>query len=90
MEARIESEQALRAVLEQITFAPSCVDMGWAWQVEELRVADGHVRGWLVNTTFRRPDTHTGEIGIGSGRQELVGFGASESGWSRPHGCSPS
>ena len=79
MEARIESEQALRAVLDQITFAPSCVDMGWAWQIEELRLADGRVRGWLVNTTFRRPDTHSGEIGIGTGRQELVGFGASES-----------
>ena len=79
MEPRIESEQALRAVLDQITFAPSCVDMGWAWQIEELKLADGRVRGWLVNTTFRRPDTHTGEIGIGTGRQELVGFGATES-----------
>lgn len=79
MEARIESEQALGAVLDQITFAPSCVDMGWAWQIEELRLADGRVRGWLVNTTFRRPDTHSGEIGIGTGRQELIGFGASES-----------
>ena len=76
---RIESEQALRAVLDEITFAPSCVDMGWAWQIEELRLADGRVRGWLVNTTFRRPDTHTGEIGIGTGRQELIAFGASES-----------
>ena len=79
MEPRIETEQALRAVLDQITFAPSCVDMGWAWQIEELRLADGKLRGWLVNTTFRRPDTHTGEIGIGSGRQELIGFGATES-----------
>jgi hypothetical protein len=80
MEARIESQEQLRAVLDQITFAPSCVDMGWQWQIEELRLADGRLRGWLVNTTFRRPDTHTGEIGIGSGRQELVAFGASESG----------
>jgi hypothetical protein len=96
MEQRIESEQALRAVLEQITFAPSCVDMGWAWQIEELRLAGGtlprkkmaarprrvgqpRLRGWLVNTTFRRPDTHTGAIGIGTGRQELIAFGASES-----------
>jgi hypothetical protein len=79
MEPRIETEQALRAVLDQITFAPSCVDMGWAWQIEELRLADGKLRGWLVNTTFRRPDTHSGEIGIGTGRQELVAYGASES-----------
>jgi hypothetical protein len=75
MELRIESEQALRAVLDQITFAPSCVNMGWAWQIETLPNA----RGWLVNTTFRRPDTHTGEIGTGTGRQELIAFGATES-----------
>jgi hypothetical protein len=75
-ELRIESEQSLRAVLDQITFAPSCVNMGWAWQIETLPSS----RGWLVNTTFRRPDTHTGEIGTGTGRQELIAFGTTESG----------
>jgi hypothetical protein len=79
-EQRIETQEALRAVLDQITFAPSCVNMGWAWQIEELRLADGSLRGWLVNTTFRRPDTNTGEIGIGSGRQELIAKGSTESG----------
>ena len=79
-EQRIDTQDALRAVLDQITFAPSCVNMGWAWQIEELRLADGSLRGWLVNTTFRRPDTNTGEIGIGSGRQELIAMGSSESG----------
>lgn len=80
MEARIESKEALRGVLDDITFAPSCVNMGWTWEIEELRLADGRLRGWLVNTTFRRPDTNTGEIGVGTGRQELIAFGASESG----------
>lgn len=75
----IQSEEQLRAVLDQISFAPSCVDMGWQWQIEELRLQSGDLRGWLVNTTFRRPDTHTGEIGIGTGRQELIAYGASES-----------
>ena len=79
-EQRIETQETLRAILDQITFAPSCVNMGWAWQIEELRLADGSLRGWLVNTTFRRPDTNTGEIGIGSGRQELIAKGSSESG----------
>jgi hypothetical protein len=78
MEQRVETEAALRAVLDGITFAPSCVDMGWDWEIEELRLGSGVLRGWLVNTTFRRPDTHSGQIGIGRGRQELVGFGASE------------
>ena len=78
-EAIIESAEQLRAVLDQISFAPSCVNMGWQWQIEELRLQSGDLRGWLVNTTFRRPDTHTGEIGVGAGRKELVAFGASES-----------
>lgn len=80
MEQRVETQAQLRAVLDRITFAPSCVNMGWQWQIEELRVApDGRLRGWLVNTTFRRPDTNTGEIGTGSGRQELIAVGATES-----------
>ena len=78
-EVVIQSEAQLRAVLDQISFAPSCVSMGWKWQIEELRLQSGQLRGWLVNTTFRRPDTHTGEIGVGAGRQELIAFGASES-----------
>jgi hypothetical protein len=69
----------LRAVLDRITFAPSCVNMGWTWEIEELHV-DGALKGWLVNTTFRRPDTDTGVVGTGRGRQELVVRGASESG----------
>lgn len=78
-ESGIENQDQLRAVLDQISFAPSCVNMGWQWQIEELRLQSGELRGWLVNTTFRRPDTHTGEIGIGAGRKELIAFGASES-----------
>jgi len=78
-EIAVESEERLRAVLDQISFSPSCVNMGWQWQIEELRLHSGVLRGWLVNTTFRRPDTHTGEIGVGTGRKELIAFGASES-----------
>jgi hypothetical protein len=89
-EAVIESEAQLRAVLDQISFAPSCVSMGWQWQIEELRLhayrhgtpiewgTFGTLRGWLVNTTFQRPDTNTGKIGTGAGRQELIAYGASE------------
>jgi hypothetical protein len=71
----------LRAVLDGISFAPSCVNMDWTWEIEELHVAPtGALKGWLVNTTFRRPDTETGVVGIGRGRQELIALGASESG----------
>ena len=70
----IANQAALRYVLDGITFAPSCLNMGWAWQIETIPG-----RGWFVNTTFRRPDTLTGEIGIGTGRKEFVPIGASES-----------
>jgi hypothetical protein len=78
-EVVIQSEAQLRAVLDQISFAPLCVNMGWRWQIEELRLHSGDLRGWLVNTTFHRPDTHTGELGVGAGRKELITYGASES-----------
>jgi hypothetical protein len=71
----------LRAVLDDIRFAPNCVDMGWAWEIEELPLApDGALKGWLVNTTFRRPDTDTGAMGVGRGRKEFIAVGTTESG----------
>ena len=76
----LQATEALRAVLDGISFAPSCLDMGWTWEIEELRAADGALRGWLVNTTFQRPDTYTGQIGTGRGRKEFVALGTTESG----------
>ena len=35
-ETVIENAEQLRTVLDQISFAPSCVNMGWQWQIEEL------------------------------------------------------
>jgi hypothetical protein len=78
---QVFSTEDVHAVLAGISFAPSCLDMGWKWEVEELRVgAEGTLKGWLVNTTFQRPDTDTGIVGTGRGRKELVALGASESG----------
>jgi hypothetical protein len=74
VEACVQTTGDLRWVLDRVTFAPSCLNMGWAWQIEAI--GD---RGWLVNTTFQRPDTHTGEIGTGAGRKEFVPHGATES-----------
>jgi len=54
--------------------------MGWTWEIEELPEASGALKGWLVNTTFQRPDTHTGVLGTGRGRKEFIAVGASESG----------
>lgn len=49
-------------VLSKITWVPSCVDMGWKWEVKHV---DG---GHLIRTTFQRPDINSGEMGTGYGR----------------------
>lgn len=126
-ERKINSEKDLREVLSCITFAPSCLDMGWQWKItgvvgsstwrvyidlgdlppaevvgyiEKIRanlpgyedvlfvpyraplepplVADQV--GWLVSTTFQRPDTNTGVVARGEGRQWFIAKGTTESG----------
>lgn len=95
---QVLSTGLLQSVLGQISFAPSCLDMGWRWGVEELpcprcngltygsggRVIDdcgacAHtgVRGWLIQASFRRPDTNTGEVAEGMGREWYIRRGAS-------------
>lgn len=76
----INSLQQLRQVLSKVTFAASCVDLDWQWDVETIYNRDGTVKGWFVNTSFMRPDTETGAVGRGQGRQEYIKLGTSESG----------
>ena len=73
----IHSEAALRHVLDGITFAPSCLDMGWDWQIETLHVVPGGVvRGRLVNNVSPTRHAHGtdryryGTQGIRAGRRE--------------------
>lgn len=83
MNDTIESEADLRQVLKFITFRPSCMDMGWRWEISpSLSVmAKGDLLvGWLIRTTFRRPDTDTGVIGEGMGRWWFVQRGSSVDG----------
>lgn len=80
---RATSTAALNDILSRITFQKSCVDFDWNWEVEELCVVDKSsldsvlmqkfiLKGWLVNTTFKRPDINTGEIGTGAGRKLFI------------------
>ncbi len=85
--ATAKTTEDLRAILDAISFAKSCINFDWNWEIEVLtdttwdsKCEHGHIKGWLVNTTFRRPDINTGEIGIGKGRQIYIGKGASKSG----------
>lgn len=80
---RATDTNALKDILGRITFQKSCVDFDWNWEVEDLFVVDKSsldavltqkviLKGWLVNTTFKRPDINTGEIGTGAGRKLFV------------------
>lgn len=73
----------LREVLGDITFAPSCLDMGWDWVIREVEVrdvgapaTDAPMLGWLISTSFQRPDRITGAINRGRGREMWVPLGA--------------
>lgn len=84
----------LQTFLDRISFAPTCINFEWKFEIEELytleMVKGGalcsgglpimKLRGWLVNTTFSRPDTNTGVIGTGKSRQEFIPVGTTESG----------
>lgn len=76
----VNTDKELLDVLGDITFAPSCVNMAWDWEIEETLTPLGKVRGWFVNTTFQRPDTNTGKLGTGRGRREFIDVGTSVSG----------
>ncbi len=78
----------IRRILDSIKFAPSCVDFNWRWEIVEV---DGigwnnienqkesvPLRGFLINTTFQRPDTNTGVFGTGKGRRMWIEDTASE------------
>lgn len=73
--------EKLHSVLAKVTFAPSCVDMGWTWEVRPEFPGRGlEPCGFLIRTTFRRPDRDTGAIETGYGRWWHVPADVSESG----------
>lgn len=69
--ALVTTHADLLAVLDAISFAPSCLALGWRWHVEWHDEA-----GWLVRCSFDRPDTDSGEVGRGAGRLWFVERGA--------------
>lgn len=56
----------IKKIVKNISFENSNLDMGWKWQVKKI------TGGFLIRTTFKRPDTHTGKIGTGYGRWAFV------------------
>lgn len=81
---RAETLADVQNILDHVTFAPSCVDMGWEWEIEALYGkydgTRGRIIGYNVRTTFQRPDTDTGVVGRGHGRWWFIEPGTSRSG----------
>jgi len=82
---QITTDEALRACLDRISFENSVVDFHWRFKFRQivLKPTDDtpeEESAWLVWAEFERPDTHTGKVGIGRGRDEIVRAGAWESG----------
>ena len=63
-------------ILRRVRFAPSCVDMNWKWDAQQL--PDGG--GLLIRTSFQRPDRDTGLLQWGYGRWWHVPQDVTESG----------
>lgn len=58
----------IEAALKRVSFRPSCIDMGWEWEVREVFDVDHCTAGFELRTTFQRPDTNTGKVAKGFGR----------------------
>jgi hypothetical protein len=67
------TKSEIEKILKNISMAPTCLDMGWKWKVREL----GEF-GYTFCVSFQRPDTITGEIGTGYGREWFVPKDSSE------------
>ncbi len=85
------TQQDIERWLANVTFAPSCVDMGWMWEVVDVYGPDdvncdpdlfssAEPFGYAIRTTFQRPDRDTGVISTGFGRWWLVPNDVTESG----------
>lgn len=70
----------IEKIIKKITFAPSNLDMGWKFQVKESYDLDSVTNGFLIRTSFKRPDTNSGEIGTGFGRWMFVDRNTDERG----------
>src|SRR5262245_28446084 len=81
-------EDDLTRVLGLVTFKNTVLDFKWRFEYQAVTVqptgpgaADRPPReGWLLWVSFERPDTLTGEVGRGRGRDEIVWKGTTLSG----------
>jgi len=82
--SHVYTEEELHRTLGRVSFAPSCLALAWEWETRHVyAMVDDETEecvGWLVRTSFLRPDTASGKIDRGFGREEFVAIGTTESG----------
>lgn len=78
---QVKDRETLFQIIDQISMKNTALDFKWKFEVSHI-IYDPvtNVQGWFITVSFERPDTATGQIGIGRGRPEWVPFGAWESG----------
>jgi hypothetical protein len=75
---QVNDRPTLERLLSDISFVNTSLDFRWRFEVSDCN--DPARPGWFVNVAFERPDTNTGQMGVGRGRPEFVARGAWESG----------
>lgn len=77
----ITTNEGLRAAIARVTFGPSCLDMGWTWELQDIAIPDGPrlVNACRIRCSFQRPDTTSGKVERGFGRWWIVEPGITES-----------
>jgi hypothetical protein len=91
MEPIIETTEQLLSALQRITFVNTVLDFKWQFEYRPISVrlesppdrpglAEEGKTGWLLWVSFERPDTLTGKVGRGRGRDEVVWQGTTLSG----------
>ena len=88
-ERNIYSTCELEEVLAQITFENSALNLQWQYHCKRVMltpVSEPYTEtdrrrevGWKVWCSFERPDTNTGQVSRGRGRDELIMAGATVS-----------
>lgn len=67
--------EEVKRILNNVSFAPTNLDMGWKWDVKSTKIYDDNTileKGYSIRTTFMRPDANTGEMERGYGRWMYV------------------
>lgn len=61
--------EGVKEILSKINFAEySCIDMGWKFEVAEVKDIPGLEDLFLIRTSFQRKDINDGTFGTGWGR----------------------